>query len=115
MSGRLRLLLTTDAVGGVWTYSLDLARTLADSADAVVLLAVLGPAPGPDQLARAAAVPGLQLVQTGLPLDWTAREPGELRAASAALGNLAVDGRVFPKEMSFRPFLITLSQARTKS
>ena len=30
---RLRLLLTTDAVGGVWTYSLDLAQALADADD----------------------------------------------------------------------------------
>lgn len=86
---RLRLLLTTDAVGGVWTYSLDLASALAAEADAVVFLAVLGPAPSADQLTRAAAVPGLQLIDTGLPLDWTATDAEEVKAAAEALADLA--------------------------
>jgi len=86
---RRRLLLTTDAVGGVWTYSLDLARQLAAEADMVVLLAVLGPAPNAEQLDAAAAVPGLQLIETGLPLDWTADRADEVRAAAQALAGLA--------------------------
>ncbi|CAA9524114.1 MAG: Glycosyltransferase [uncultured Sphingomonas sp.] len=86
---RLRLFLTTDAVGGVWTYSLDLAAALAAEVDAVVILAVLGPAPNADQLTRAAAVPGLQLIHTGLPLDWTATSSEELRASAETLADLA--------------------------
>jgi glycosyltransferase involved in cell wall biosynthesis len=86
---RRRLLLTTDAVGGVWTYSLDLARQLAAEADMVVLLAVLGPAPNAEQLDAAAAVPGLQLIETGLPLDWTAGHADEVRAAAQTLAGLA--------------------------
>ena len=35
---RRRLLLTTDAVGGVWTYSLDLARALAEAEDMVITM-----------------------------------------------------------------------------
>jgi glycosyltransferase involved in cell wall biosynthesis len=86
---RLRLLLTTDAVGGVWTYSLDLAAALAAEADAVVFLAVLGPAPDNEQLTRAAAVPGLQLIEAGLPLDWTAADAQQLRATAEALAAIA--------------------------
>lgn len=86
---RRRLLLTTDAVGGVWTYSLDLARALAAAEDMVVLLAVLGPTPSPEQLTDAAAVPGLQLIETSLPLDWTAASEQEVREASQALAVLA--------------------------
>ena len=86
---RLRLLLTTDAVGGVWTYSLELAAALAQQADALVFLAVLGPGPNADQLSRAAAVPGLQLINTGLPLDWTAANEATLRTTAEALANLA--------------------------
>lgn len=86
---RRRLLLTTDAVGGVWTYALDLARELAAQADMVVLLAVLGPAPDAEQLDAAAAIPGLQLIETGLPLDWTADSAGQVRAAAEALAGLA--------------------------
>ncbi|URD60793.1 glycosyltransferase family 4 protein [Sphingomonas sp. KRR8] len=86
---RRRLLLTTDAVGGVWTYSLDLAREVAAQDDMVVLLAVLGPAPNAEQLDAAAAIPGLQLIDTGLPLDWTAGSAEEVRAAANALALLA--------------------------
>ena len=47
-----RALVTTDAVGGVWTYSLDLARGLA-AADIETTLVVLGPPPTPEQMADA--------------------------------------------------------------
>ena len=40
--------MTTDAVGGVWTYALELARALAER-DVQVTLAVLGPAPSDAQ------------------------------------------------------------------
>lgn len=86
---RRRLLLTTDAVGGVWTYSLDLARALAAAEDMVVLLAVLGPGPSPEQLTEAAAVPGLQVIETGLPLDWTAGSERDVRDAGEMLAALA--------------------------
>lgn len=77
-----RLLMTADAVGGVWTHALDLARGL-EALGARVTLAVLGPAP--------AAMPGdVEVVPTGLPLDWLAESPGEVRAAGDALADLAV-------------------------
>lgn len=91
---RRRLLLTTDAVGGVWTYSLDLARALAAAEDMVVVLAVLGPAPTPEQLTEAAAVPGLQLIDTGLPLDWTAGRERDVREAGYVLAHLAGEAEV---------------------
>jgi glycosyltransferase involved in cell wall biosynthesis len=91
---RRRLLLTSDAVGGVWTYSLDLARALAAAEDMVVLLAVMGPAPSADQLTQAAAVPGLQLIDTGLPLDWTASCERDVREAGTVLAHLAGEAEV---------------------
>jgi len=83
-----RLLVTTDTVGGVWPYSIDLAAGFADQGMAT-LLAVMGPGPNPAQRAQAAAVPGLHLVETGLPLDWTAETPEQLAHASARLAALA--------------------------
>ena len=80
-----RLLLTTDAVGGVWRYSIDLAHGLARRGVGCVL-AVLGPAPGPAQREEAR---GIELVNTGLPLDWTAEDPAALRHASTRLATLA--------------------------
>ncbi len=83
-----RLLLTTDAVGGVWRYSIDLARGLAGRGVACVL-AVLGPEADAGQRNEARAVPGLELVRTGLPLDWTADGPAALAAAGERLAALA--------------------------
>ena len=83
-----RLLMTTDAVGGIWRYSVDLAEGLAGCGVQTVL-AVLGPSADPAQRAEAEAVPGLRLVDTGLPLDWTAAAPSELARASEHLAGLA--------------------------
>jgi glycosyltransferase involved in cell wall biosynthesis len=82
------VLMTADSVGGVWTYALDLARELAGQGTRVTL-AVLGPSPHPDQAAAAAAVDGLELIDTGLALDWTAPDEAAVRRTAEALGDLA--------------------------
>ncbi len=83
-----RLLVTTDSVGGTWRYSVDLADGLAECGIQTVL-AVLGPSASPPQRAEAEAVPGLRLVDTGLPLDWTAATFPELARTSERLAALA--------------------------
>jgi glycogen(starch) synthase len=86
-----RLLMTTDAVGGVWSYALDLARGLVRT-DVETTLAIFGPPPDPIQQAAAAAIPGLTLVQTGFPLDWDERvEAAQIERAAAGLADLAAD------------------------
>jgi glycosyltransferase involved in cell wall biosynthesis len=85
-----RVLMTADAVGGVWTYALDLAGGLAARGIETVL-AVLGPAPAADQADAARAMPGLRLLPTNLPLDWLAETPEEVGAAGAALAALAAE------------------------
>ncbi|GAC1345740.1 MAG: glycosyltransferase family 4 protein [Acetobacteraceae bacterium] len=80
-----RLLVTTDAVGGVWRYAVDLATGLAERGIEAVL-AVLGPAPDAAQRREAAR---FRLVDTGLPLDWTAEGPADLGRATDALRRLA--------------------------
>lgn len=82
------VLMTADAVGGVWTYALDLARGLS-AAGVRVHLAILGPPPSPDQRADAGATPRLELIETGLPLDWTAEDPDRLLRSGEALQALA--------------------------
>lgn len=81
----LRLLLVTDAVGGVWVYSLELARALKRVGIETVL-AAMGPSPTPQQREEAA---GFKLIDTGLPLDWLATSPSELKRAGEALAGLA--------------------------
>ena len=88
MTGPGRVLLTTDAVGGVWSYAIDLARVLSDRG-AAVELAVLGPSATPGQRAAAMAIAGVTLHDTGLALDWMAEDASTLDAVSAALATLA--------------------------
>src|SRR5581483_6878039 len=47
-----RVLMTADAAGGVWTYAVDLARSLA-SRDVQMTIALMGPPPSAAQLAQA--------------------------------------------------------------
>ncbi|MDB5592760.1 glycosyltransferase family 4 protein [Enterovirga sp.] len=86
----LHVLLTADAVGGVWTYAAELARGLS-ARGARVTLAVLGPNPTPSDRAALDALQGVTVVETGLPLDWLAANAAEVRAAGRALAGLARD------------------------
>src|SRR3954465_3139538 len=65
----LRVLMTTDAVGGVYSYAITLARELSRRG-AEVTLACMGPEPKPDQRAEAEAVPGLRLEHAPYSLEW---------------------------------------------
>lgn len=90
-----RILVTTDAVGGVWRYSLTLAREWA-AAGIAVELATLGPRPDLSQQREAASIPGLILHMTDSLLDWTAPDAAALVEAGSELAELAdglgVDG-----------------------
>lgn len=90
MKEGLRLLLVTDAIGGVWTYSVELARALREW-DVQTVLAVIGPSPTGDQREQADEV---ELIDTGLPLDWTAETPALARRTGNALSEIAVRERV---------------------
>ncbi|MBD8905616.1 glycosyltransferase [Methylorubrum zatmanii] len=87
---RPHILMSADALGGVWQYSLELARGLGRHGLSVTL-ALMGPAPSAGALTRAETETGARIVPTGLPLDWTARRPAEVVAAAAALARLAGD------------------------
>jgi glycosyltransferase involved in cell wall biosynthesis len=89
----MRVLITADAVGGVWQYSLDLARGLS-RLGTCTLLAVMGPPPSAEQREAASAVPGLVLVDTGLALDWLAEDGGALIQAGEAIASLARESGV---------------------
>lgn len=88
----MRLLLTTDAVGGVWTYALDLARALAGR-NIEIVLAVLGPSPSDSARHDANSIERVELVETGLALDWLASEAADVESASKALADLTARAR----------------------
>jgi len=80
-----RVLITTDAVGGVWRYSLDLAQAV-QKRGWTPILAVFGPHCSPAQRAEAA---GVRLIETGAALDWTANAPPQLSASASLAARVA--------------------------
>jgi glycosyltransferase involved in cell wall biosynthesis len=63
-----RVLMTADAVGGVWQYALELGRGLRE-AGVEVVLAVMGPGPDQGQVSAAARA-GLELHAAPFRLEW---------------------------------------------
>jgi glycosyltransferase involved in cell wall biosynthesis len=61
--------MTADAVGGVWTYALALARAL-DHFAVELTLVCFGPPPRPDQLELAGQISNLSVLTRALALEW---------------------------------------------
>ncbi|RZL87665.1 MAG: hypothetical protein EOP73_31050, partial [Variovorax sp.] len=87
MSARTTLFVTADTVGGVWQYATTLTGALAPRGYDVTL-ALLGPAANAAQRRQAEALPGLTLIDTGLPLDWLAAGSDEVRRTAATIAAL---------------------------
>ncbi|MDB5543009.1 MAG: glycogen synthase [Hyphomicrobiales bacterium] len=87
MQPPLNVLMTTDAVGGVWTYTIDLAEALC-KAGVSVTIAALGPAPSLSQTEQATAT-GASLRTLDAPLDWLAESEVDVAQASHAIAALA--------------------------
>jgi glycogen synthase len=84
----MRLLMTADAVGGVWTYGLELARALAPFG-VDTTLAVMGPKPDANQIANASTVPGLTVASKPFRLEWMPDAWADVDAAGEWLLELA--------------------------
>jgi glycogen(starch) synthase len=82
-----RLLMTADAVGGVWTYSTDLARGLG-RLGIEVHVATMGPRPNPAQR-RAAEEAGIRLWESDYALEWADDPWAEVQEAGDWLLDLA--------------------------
>jgi len=97
----LRILMTADAVGGVWTYSCSLASSLAASG-AEVTLVTIGPSARADQREMLSGC-GVRLVDTDLMLEWQDPEGHDLANARRVLAKL---------EARFRPDIVHLNSFR---
>jgi glycosyltransferase involved in cell wall biosynthesis len=75
-----RILMTTDAVGGVWTYATALACGLCARGHEVVLV-TMGPAPCREQLQQLRHIHGLSAEITDLALEWMDPDGSDTRAA----------------------------------
>lgn len=97
-----RILMTADCVGGVWTYSLDLARALC-ARGVEVIIAAMGAEPTTDQLAAARAIDGLTLDARPYRLEWMADCWSDLDAAGRWL--IALERRHRPDLVHLNTFV----------
>ena len=84
----MKVLMTADAVGGVWRYAIELARALAP-AGVQITLVTMGPLPSPAQRGEAATIPTLMLVESEYRLEWMEAPWQDVARAGAWLLELA--------------------------
>ena len=65
----MRVLMTADTAGGVWTYALELAAALAPLG-VEITLATMGAAIAPQQARAAAQIGNLELIESRFALEW---------------------------------------------
>src|SRR2546423_14807701 len=65
----MRVLMTSDTIGGVWTYALELCRALRPHG-VEVAVATMGNPPTPDQQSDLARLDHVQLFQSTYKLEW---------------------------------------------
>lgn len=66
-----KVLMTADTVGGVWTYSMELAAAL-EKKGVQVFLATMGASLSRDQLSDIKKIPGIEVFESGFRLEWMA-------------------------------------------
>lgn len=84
----MKILMTADTVGGVWTYALELSRALGDH-NVAVLLATMGAPLSVAQAREAQAIPNLAVCSSSYKLEWMDDPWGDVQAAGAWLSELA--------------------------
>lgn len=82
-----RVLMTVDAVGGVWRYAMDLAAAMRDCG-VETLIVGLGPQPSAEQRREANSIGRLEW--TAQPLDWMVKDESELDRVPHLLSELAL-------------------------
>lgn len=97
----IRILMTSDVIGGVWTYATGLASSLAASG-ADVHLITMGPGPRPDQREMLSAS-AVHLTETDLTLEWQDPEAADLVHARDVFASL---------EKRIKPDIIHLNSYR---
>jgi glycogen synthase len=102
---KTRVLMTADALGGVWTYALELAAASAEHGCEFVL-AVMGPSPSAAQRRAARRLPNVRLVEADFKLEWMDDPWDDVDAAGDWLLTLAGSVRpnvVHLNQYSFAP------------
>lgn len=94
----MRVLITTDTVGGVWSYTTTLAHALADRFDSQVLIVAIGPLPAADQCATLTlgarpAGGSVEFEYLPIPLEWEDADELAYESGRQALLQLALGWR----------------------
>jgi glycosyltransferase involved in cell wall biosynthesis len=97
----MRIMMTTDAVGGVWNFSTTLACALG-AAGVEVLLVCLGPRPTMAQRDALKGHQGVSLLESDLLLEWQDPAGTDLSRARSVLG--AIADRFAPDLIHFNGF-----------
>lgn len=97
----MRVLMTADTVGGVWTYAIDLCSALAARGVDITLIA-LGRPMSPDQRQAAAANPRLDIIEFECKLEWMQNPWDDVRRSSELLLDCAL--RVRPNVVHLSSF-----------
>jgi glycogen synthase len=84
----LKILITADAIGGVWQYSVDLVAALV-RCGAEVLVATMGPRPSDAQKQQLLGIPRVGLVESDFALEWMPAPWHDVDAAGKWLLDLA--------------------------
>ena len=84
----IHVLMTTDAVGGVWVFATSLAEELCRRGNRVTLV-TLGPPPSRDRLAALRQYPNLWVEPTDLALEWMDPEGTDFARAGGVLSKIA--------------------------
>lgn len=84
----MKVLMTVDAVGGVWTYALDLCAALREY-DVSFVLVTMGPRPSDAQRAVAQSLLNVELVESDYRLEWMEDPWSDVGAAGDFLQELA--------------------------
>lgn len=96
----MRVLMTTDCVGGVWTYAVELVRGLAEQGIDVLLVSSGAPLTEA-QRKELSEVPGVRLVETRYKLEWMSEPWDDVQA----LGQ-----RLLQFEAEFAPDVVHLNE-----
>lgn len=78
--GKLRVLMTADTLGGVWTYAMGLARATR-GAGVEYTIATMGPGPTDDQLEEASRLSNVRLETSSYKLEWMPEPWADVDAA----------------------------------
>jgi glycosyltransferase involved in cell wall biosynthesis len=94
MTAPAHIMMTADAVGGVWVYTLALARRLAETGYRITIV-TLGPPPAGPRRQEADMLPAaVELIATDLELEW--RDPEGRDSARASVELLGLADRLRP-------------------